>query len=76
MIVYHIHSYLKYDNNKGMPMTKEDVDVVYSYCPQTLGYYLKRYGLKGLKNLCLTKRAAERRIKRLNNDNSFAKEVY
>ena len=66
MIIYEITSHTKYDNNSGMPMTKEDLDIVYSYCPNTAGYYFKRYGLKGLKNICLTKWGAERRVGRLN----------
>lgn len=70
MIIYRINYHLKYDNRSGMPMTREDVDVVYDYYPQTVGYYFKRYGLRDLKNLCFTKRGAERRVRRLNNQST------
>lgn len=71
MIIYSITTHLRYDDIKGLPMTPADLDVVYSYCPNTSNYYFKRYGLRGLKNLCLTKRGAERRVRRLNKRSGF-----
>ena len=70
MIIYHIFEHTKYDNYEGMPMKPEDLDIVYSYCPNTFWYCFKRYGIRRLiKEFCLTERGAERRIKRLNKEN-------
>ncbi len=69
MIIYHITKHTKYDNRKGLPMKPEDLDIVYSYGPNTLSYCFKRYGLwKLLTNFCLTERGAKRRIRRLNRE--------